>query len=179
MLRIPIPDPPLSDEHVRLRPWRHADADVLERGWLDDEVAKWNPVPDDRSLQHAQRWIGGWGERQRVGLSIDFVIVAPDDAPAGEVGLSSFDELHGAAEIGFWLLPEFRGRGLAGSAVALVARWATEVVGVRLLHARTHADNGAAQGVLHAAGFIARGNTGDGRLVWKYERHSAGDRDPR
>ena len=178
MFRIPVPDPPLVSDLVRLRPWRHSDADLLLRGWLDPTVAKWNAVPEDATLEHAQRWIGGWGERHRVGLAIDFVIcdAAQDDHGVGEVGLAEFDDMHGSAEIGFWLLPEARSRGLATDAVSLVAEWATTRIGVRLLYARTHGDNGDSQGVLDRAGFTAKGHAGDGRLVWKFESESSNDR---
>lgn len=170
MLRIPLPDPPLSDGTVRLRPWRHADAEDLSAAWNDPEVGRWNAVPDDRSVEAARRWIGGWAERRQTGLAIDLVIVAEDSSElVGEVGVTRFDGDHGSAELGFWLLEGARGRGYASSAVRLMAAWTVDTIGVRLLYTRVHPDNGASTRALERAGFVHRGRSAEGLDVWKFD----------
>ncbi len=169
MLKIPLPDPPLADDRVRLRPWRHADADVLAAGWADEDVARWNPVPDDISVEAARRWIGGWRERVNTGLSIDLVIVDRDsDEAVGEVGVANFDDQHGSAELGFWLLGGYRGKGYAAAAVRLVADWTVTTVGVRLLFTRSSPDNVGSSSVLERSGFERRGTSAEGHDVWKF-----------
>lgn len=169
MLKIPLPDPPLGDDFVRLRPWRHADADGLVEGWTDPEVARWNDVPADTSVEAARRWIGGWSERVRTGVSLDLVIVdRVSDDTVGEVGVAHFDDLHASAEIGFWLRPEARGQGYAVAAVRLLADWIVESVGVRLLFTRSSPENVASARVLERAGFERRGTSAEGLDVWKY-----------
>jgi RimJ/RimL family protein N-acetyltransferase len=169
MIKIPLPDPPLADGRVRLRPWRHADADDLAAGWADDDVARWNDVPDDSSVEAARRWIGGWRERVNVGLSIDLVIVDTEtDETVGEVGVSQFDDQHGSAELGFWLLPGARGKGYAAAAVRLLADWTVTTVGVRLLFTRSSPDNVGSAAVLERSGFERRGTSAEGLDVWKF-----------
>ena len=171
MIKIPLPDPPLADGRVRLRPWRYADAEDLVAGWTDPDVARWNAVPDDTSVEAARRWIGGWSERVKTGISLDLVVVEADSAALlGEVGVSQFDSQHGSAELGFWLRPEARGKGYAASAVSLLADWTVSAIGVRLLFTRTDPDNANSAGVLERAGFERRGTSAEGHDIWKFIR---------
>lgn len=170
MLKIHAPDPPLDDGVVRLRPWRHADADELVAGWTDPDVRRWNEVPEDVSVDAARHWIAGWSERARTGVSIDLVVVDANTADVvGEVGVAHFDERQSAAELGFWLLSSARGKGYAAAAVALVAGWITDEVGVRLLFTRAHPDNEGSARVLARAGFENRGRSAEGLDVYKYD----------
>jgi RimJ/RimL family protein N-acetyltransferase len=57
------------------------------------------------------------------------------------------------AEIGYWLLPEARGRGLAKRSVRLVTTWAFDVVGLAELRAEVFDGNDASWQVLMANGF--------------------------
>lgn len=171
MHKIPIPDPPLATERVRLRPWRHADAPDLVAGWTDEVVARFNPVPDDTSLEAAQRWIGGWSGRRQTGQALDLVIVADADQPdevIGEVGVTNFDEHHGSAEIGFWLKSSARRQGYAVEAVRLFSDWLVEVVGVRLLFTRTVPENADSAKALERAGYERRGVSAEGHEVWRF-----------
>jgi [ribosomal protein S5]-alanine N-acetyltransferase len=135
--------------------------------WLDPSVAGVNPVPADRSPGAARRWIAGESERRLRSLALDLVISPYDgDIVWGEVGLSRFDAAMRRAEIGWWLAPEARGRGVAAPAVDLVATWAlAEPLGLRQVWARIDPDNAASSGVAAAAGFRLLGRTGGGG-VW-------------
>jgi RimJ/RimL family protein N-acetyltransferase len=102
------------------------DAAALAAAWTDPEVARWTAVPGAHDPAAAARWIAGDPDRWAGGLAVDLVIGSPVDggrAVLGEVGLAHFDAA-GRAEIGFWLAPSARGRGLATAAVTLVTRWA-------------------------------------------------------
>src|SRR5699024_8209684 len=66
--------------------------------------------------------------------------------------LVMFDVTAHAAEVGFWLRPDARGRGLTGTALALAVQFAGES-GLSLLTARTVVDNLPSQHVLAKAGF--------------------------
>ena len=54
----------------------------------------------------------------------------------GEVGLSGFDAKHAGALIGYWLLPDGRGQGLATASVRAVTEWAHEELGIAVIVAR-------------------------------------------
>jgi RimJ/RimL family protein N-acetyltransferase len=159
---------PTSGARTRLRRWGappgdvEHDAEALAAAWADPEVARWTAVPEDRSVAAARRWIAGEPDRRARRLALDFVIGGHE--VLGEVGLARFDDA-GRAEIGFWLAPAARGRGLATAAVTEVTRWALTDLGLTRVWARTAPDNERAAHVLVRAGFVARGEA-DGSVVW-------------
>jgi RimJ/RimL family protein N-acetyltransferase len=78
------------------------------------------------------------------------------EAPSRLLGSVSLVHLNWdacTAEIGYWLLPEARGRGLAKRSVRLVATWAFDVVGLAELRAEVFDGNDASWQVLMANGF--------------------------
>jgi RimJ/RimL family protein N-acetyltransferase len=149
---LPLPDPPLVDEELSLRAWDPADAEALATAWVDPEVVRWTGVPDAHDLAAARRWIDGDLARRQRGLSLDLVIEV-GGAVAGEVGLAAFDPRAGQAEIGWWLVGEHRGQGLATRAVQIVSAWALDELCLERLVAACHPDNPASGAVARRAGF--------------------------
>ena len=129
-----------------------------------------SPVPPDPSPAGARRWIAGEQERRRRGLALDLV-VSPvgGDLVWGEVGLRGFDPAVRRAEVGWWLAPDARGRGVAAAAVDLVAAWALRPPrGLRQGGARIDPANPASAQVAAAAGFHRLGTAG-ATDVWSRE----------
>jgi hypothetical protein len=62
-----------------------------------------------------------------------------------------------ARELGYWLGPWARGRGVATRAVKLLARWSFEQLGLERLALHTSSDNLASQAVAGRAGFTREG----------------------
>lgn len=149
---LPLPDPPLRDGDVQLRPWRLEDAPALAAAWTDPEIERWTGVPPQRDETVAARWIRGDADRRARGLSLDLVVEL-DGAVVGEVGLVGFEHATGRAEIGWWTAAEGRGRGVASRAAALVAEWAVSELDLDLLVAVCDAGNPASGAVARSAGF--------------------------
>ena len=65
---LPVPDPPLGDDSgLVLRPWAARDAPALATAWVDAEIARRLPVPDDPTADRASQWLaGGRARRQHV-----------------------------------------------------------------------------------------------------------------
>jgi RimJ/RimL family protein N-acetyltransferase len=153
---------------VGLRWWGEApgdiehDAEALAAAWADPDVARWTAVPEDRSVAAAARWIAGEPERRSRRLALDLVVGGCE--VQGEVGLTRFDDA-GRAELGFWLAPAARGRGLATAAVAEATRRALTDWRLTRVWARTDPDNQKAAQVLVRAGFVRQGEAG-GSVVW-------------
>lgn len=152
---LPLPQPPLGDGVVRLRPWRPADAPALVAAWSDREVARWSPPPRQHALVDARRWIDGTPRLRERGLALDLVIaaVAPGDRVLGEVGLSDFDD--DRATIGYWVGAAERGRGHATRAVRMLSTWALQHLGLAEVTATVDPANRASLAVLRRAGFTA------------------------
>lgn len=157
---LPLPDPPLVDGDVHLRPWTVDDASVLARAWADPEVKRWTGVPPTPDEDYARRWIGGCGHRRADGLALDLAIEV-DGTVVGEVGLAGLDCSRRVAEAGWWVDEPHRGRGIASMAVSLLASWAVEELCVDVIVARCAAGNPASGAVARKAGFeLARADDG-------------------
>jgi RimJ/RimL family protein N-acetyltransferase len=168
---IPLPDPPLGDGVVVLRPWRADDADALVAAWVDPEIACWTGVPPQRDRAYAQRWIAGEAHRRAEGLALDLVVEV-DGAVVGEVGLAAFDRPSHTAEIGWWIAADHRDRGLATRAVSLVAQWTLDELCTEVLVARCAEGNPASAGVARSAGFTPPPGTDP--EAWTFGRSSEG-----
>jgi RimJ/RimL family protein N-acetyltransferase len=166
---VPLPDPPLSGAGFVLRPWSVVDAAVLALAWADPEVARWTGVPARPDEATARRWITGDADRRARGLSLDLVIDV-DGSVAGEVGLAAIDVATRSAEIGWWVAPTHRGRGLATAAAGVVASWAVEELCIDHVLARCALGNPASGGVARAAGFHPVGAPGAG--LWRFTASS-------
>jgi RimJ/RimL family protein N-acetyltransferase len=93
------------------------------------------------------------GERA-AGRTLCLTVVEPgDDTCRGQIDVHHLDWDQGCAELGIWLAPQFRGRGLAPQALRLAAAWLFEGCGLRRLTVRTEPDNRPMIGAARAAGF--------------------------
>lgn len=165
MASLPLPDPPLGDGVVRLRPWTTADAPVLVSAWAQDDVQRFNGVPPRRDLGAARRWIASTPALRQRGLSLDLLVVDADDGrPLGEVGLSGFRAgPPRTAQVGWWVLAAEQGRGTAARATDLLAAWALgPPLQLQRVEAQVAEANRASQRVAQRAGF----RRGDGPDRW-------------
>jgi RimJ/RimL family protein N-acetyltransferase len=125
-MAFPLPDPALSDEQIRLRPWSAHDVDALVEAWADDEIQRWTLVPQQRGPADALRWIAAEQIRRDRGLSLDLVVSPADpddDTVLGEVGVVPLAGGPSRGELGWWVHPDHRRQGIATRAVGLFARW--------------------------------------------------------
>jgi ribosomal-protein-alanine N-acetyltransferase len=148
----------VETERLRLPLWTAEDVDMMREG---RRAADWHrdfPRGDDRDASSIWREGDPWGPRSIV---LDGVVVGsagffgPPDASADGVP---------ETEVGYGLVPEARGRGVATEALsALLA--ATDAAGVRV-RASVAPDNAASIRVLAKCGFTElRGSNEDGELV--------------
>jgi RimJ/RimL family protein N-acetyltransferase len=86
------------------------------------------------------------------------VIVTEDGTPAGTVSLWEHEwECETIEEIGWMVLPEHQGRGLASAAVAAALRRADETARWRMLHAFPATTNAPSNALCRRHGFALRG----------------------
>ncbi|HEV7863499.1 MAG TPA: GNAT family N-acetyltransferase, partial [Acidimicrobiia bacterium] len=106
---------------VVLRPWRRADVVTLV-GLIDDpEVRRWlSVIPDPYTVDDAEEYIAGTRVELNAGTGVALAIVA-DGRLAGSVGLRLDTLDGGTAEIGYWVTPAARGRGVASAAARLLS----------------------------------------------------------
>jgi RimJ/RimL family protein N-acetyltransferase len=158
MPAIPLPDPPLSDGELLLRPWDRGDVPAVAAACRDPEIPRWTAVPPDYTERHARDFIGGTAADLQAGRELALAVVdAAGGSLLGAVGLASFDWADGKAEIGYWVAADARRRGIASRATRLLAEWALTRLGLDRIELLAHPDNEASQRVAERAGFTREG----------------------
>ena len=77
----------------------------------------------------------------------------------GDCGWRGRPDADGAVELGYGLAAPARGQGTGTEAVALLAAWAEQQPGVRLVTAEVLVGNEASVRLLHRLGFVEQGST--------------------
>ena len=117
----------LEGRGVRLRQWRHTDAERVVQACSDERTRHWMAsLPSPYTIQDAHTYIAGRSEEASEGRGLYWCVADPDsDGCLGAVGVMSLDEALGTVgEIGYWTHPDARGRGAMTEAVRLAVRHA-------------------------------------------------------
>jgi len=93
----------------------------------------------------------GWLTWYAVRIDNDYPILC------GGVGFKGPPDKRGMVEVGYSILPEFEGQGLATEMVAGIVQWAKQQPEVKHIEAETNIDNGASIRVLEKNSFICAG----------------------
>ena len=56
-VQIPVPDPPLRDDAVVLRPWSLDDVPAVTAACQDPEIPRWTTVPTPYAEEDARLWL--------------------------------------------------------------------------------------------------------------------------
>ena len=146
--------PTLRDGDMTLRPMRPGDADAITAACQDPEIPRWTFVPSPYTRADAEHFIASVAEEAAAGKTLNLLAVdASDDRLLGSFGLMEIDREPGYGEIGYWVVSDARGRGIATRATQLLADWARSELGLTRLEILPHRDNGPSRRVAEKAGF--------------------------
>jgi len=139
---------------IGLRPWAPRDADEL--------VAMYGAAREELTADAPWRtpeWFTLEGQRTRIQRCRDdptveaFVITAAG-AIAGDLSLDQIRrDILQSADIGYWVAPGQRRRGIAARAIGLAAAHAFDGIGLHRIHATVDLDNVASWRALERNGF--------------------------
>jgi len=155
--------PPLAGEHVRLRRLRGSDTGRIVEGCTDPVTAEWlGQLPQPYRLADAEWFLQDTEERHATGSAVTWALADPEtDALIGIMNL--FGIRAGAdAELGYWVHPSARGRGVATEGCRLALRHAfvsSDAGGLGLGRVRALAAerNAASRAVLEKSGLTCQG----------------------
>lgn len=148
----------LESRAIRLRPWRDDDVRFVQE---PDEASRLMATRMQPTPSTYDEWLRDRRESMAAGAAVHWCIAdAETDEPLGylKVGRLDVDFTRGNGEIGYWLYPQARGRGVMYDAVELIrqhafADRASGGLGLHRLQAGTHIENFASARVLRRAGF--------------------------
>lgn len=150
--------PEINGDGVRLRGMRPDDVDDLVAGFADPLVQRFMPqVPAPFSREQGERFI-----RERApemfgeGGAIYAIADLQTDRMLGSAGLDRVVPGRRQAEIGYWVGPWARGRGVAGAALRALTEHSF-ATGLDRLELLTHWENTVSQRVALAAGYQREG----------------------
>jgi len=155
----PIDPPTLTDGTLTLRPPAPGDVDAVTAACQDPEIQRWTFVPSPYRREHAVDWIGRAPAAARAGEIVS-LLAFEDGALAGSFSVLEIDHERGYGEIGYWVAPDARRRGVATRATRLLHEWAAGTLGLTHLEILPHEDNVPSRRVAERAGY---GDTGERR----------------
>ncbi|WP_181809194.1 GNAT family N-acetyltransferase [Streptomyces shenzhenensis] len=140
------PDAAPHGHGLRLDRW-DPDAEAHVEAWLrarsDPDFRRWNtPLTEVTDLASARASLADLRKQAADGTCAPFRITdARSGATLGHIGINMIDRTFRTARVGYWVLPEARGRRVATHALALAADWAIAELGLHRLelgHALGH-----------------------------------------
>jgi RimJ/RimL family protein N-acetyltransferase len=146
----------LRDGELLLRPWEPADAGAVHLACQDPDIQRWTTVPVPYREEDAVGFVTGCATRWAEGTASFAVVEAASGMLLGSMGLDTTAG-GGCAEVGFWVAPEARGRGVATRALRLLCHWAFDDLGLRRLEWQAYAGNVASLRTAAAVGFRFEG----------------------
>lgn len=158
MAHIEYPDPPLGDGAITLRPLTDEDVEQVTAACQDPLIARYTLVPSPYGEDDARAWFREAERQRREAVGLHLLIVA---AQAGEllgsIGVNTITWVHRVGQVGYWVAPDARQRGVAVRAVRLLSHWLLTDLGLGRVEIRVDVENEPSQLVAEKAGFTREG----------------------
>lgn len=115
------------------------------------------PIRPDYGVADAQSWLSthdvGFANKSDLCFAIDY----PSTGLIGSVGAHRRDGLF--LELGYWLSPDFWGRGIATQAVGMLVKWLEDELKESAFLSSYFTDNPPSGSVLRKSGFLPSGRS--------------------
>jgi RimJ/RimL family protein N-acetyltransferase len=149
----------LSTPRIVLRPLSQADIPDVRLSCADDLTQRWLPLPSPCTLEAATDFCTMMAPRLREsGDGFHSAMADPASGRlVGSISLKKTDWQTLTSEVGYWVSPWARGRGLAAEATRTLAEWLLGEQGFERLELRAATGNTASQRVADKAGFTREG----------------------
>ncbi|WP_459647450.1 GNAT family N-acetyltransferase [Kitasatospora sp. Ki12] len=149
----------LTTERLVLRAPRESDVDAVFTACQDAEIQRWTVVPSPYRREDAEYFVrdlavNGWlTGANRVWC----VFERESGALVGAQGLVLRDHDPRCAEIGWWAVKEFRGRGYTTEAARAVSHYGLRELGLRRLEWQAYVGNAGSRAIAEKVGYRFEG----------------------
>lgn len=159
----------LRADGVVLRDWRQDDAPALESVCGEWDVCQFTSVPWEYTQAAARAWIRRLQERRSAGTGLALAVTRVGEGrPVGSVNLVRFSEDGLRAALGYWVVPEARGQGLAVRAARVLCGWGFRELVLERIELAIRPGNTASHAVVARLGATCEG--------LRVDSHEAGGR---
>lgn len=143
----------LSSDQVELRRWRMSDLDALERAIYEslDHLLPWMPWAANPGRQQTSDFLARRQSEWETGQAFGYAITS-DAAVIGSCDLMRRIG-EGGFDIGYWLHPDWTGRGMATMATAALVHQGLQLTGIDRVEIHHDAANPAGGAVARRLGF--------------------------
>lgn len=149
----------IQTERLRLRPVTPQDSGPFTEAVNDPRIyLMLASVPPAQTKAQTLAWIATHDRAREENTGHFYAITTPEGGLCGIISATRAETLD-PFEIGYWLMPEFWGKGLCTEAGAGLIRWLEATRGVRALVAGHFADNPASGRILTKLGFLPCGRS--------------------
>ena len=133
------------------------DVPALLAAFADPAIALWNAGRrrDAPLEERAKVWVESRAMWTREHCS--WVVRDAGGTLAGQVSVHLIDEMMGTAEMGYWLVPGARGRGIGTAAVDTASRFAFDLLGLARLDLFHAVENEASCRLAQRCGYLLEG----------------------
>ena len=151
----------LNTSRLLLRPFHDGDLENVFKGLSDPTVIKYYGV-NYKSLTETQDQMAWFKELEANNTGIWWAITDIEDKLFyGGIGLNNLSQEHQKAEIGFWLLPSFWGKGIVKEAVDLVCTYGFKQIGLHRIEALVESENKNCKNLMAKLNFKHEGTMQD------------------
>ena len=151
--------PTPAGEQVRLRPLEEGDVRSYVRAFTDDpQLGVWLGVEDDPSEERVRSFLARpWVDPPDLRAYEWAIADAASDLFLGALMIHSCEWRHRRAEIGFWVVPAERGRGVLAAALRLFLEWSFGEAGLQRIEMTGLPGNEPLVRVANRLGFVFEG----------------------
>jgi len=148
--------PVFSTGRLLLRQFKDSDLENVFLGLSNPEVIKYYGVHFN-TLEDTQKQIQWFADLEKDGTGIWWAVCSSDNSIFyGAVGLYYLNSELKKAELGFWLLPEFWGKGIITESVLLAIDYGFKKMLLKRIEAEVETENSMSKRVMEKLQFVYR-----------------------
>lgn len=131
----------IQSNRLLLRPFIESDIESVFKGLSHPDIIKHYGVSFD-SLEATKEQMNWFTDLEKEGMGMWFAVCSLDNKTFyGAGGLNDLSKEHKKAEIGFWLLTDFWGKGIMTEAMPLICNYGFTKLGLHRIEGFVESDN--------------------------------------
>jgi ribosomal-protein-alanine N-acetyltransferase len=133
--------PELKTDRLLLRQFNENDLENVFKGLSHPDIIQYYGV-SYQTLEDTKEQMKFFADLELTGTGIWWAVCSPDNQTFyGAGGLNNLSKAHKKAEIGFWLLTDFWGKGIMTEAMPLICDYGFEHLGLHRIEGFVETDN--------------------------------------